>query len=220
MAILEPVKRGKSLTDQALQAIRAKIVSGQWRLGEALSEIAIAAELGVSKTPVREALLHLKWEGLVEIQPQKGTFVFRMTAEQVTQLSEIREILELGALRLALQHAPDALGETLARIVDRMRRALDHADSVAYRTLDGDLHQGIVDCSGNLFLSEAYAGIAFRVQALRNRLSVDAQLNQSSLIEHGELARMIRAADGAGAEALLRAHIRATRSHYIAVLAE
>ncbi|NJL73339.1 MAG: GntR family transcriptional regulator [Candidatus Competibacteraceae bacterium] len=50
MTPIEPIKRGKSLTDQALAAIRAKIVSGQWRLGEALSEIAIAAELGVSKT--------------------------------------------------------------------------------------------------------------------------------------------------------------------------
>ena len=88
--VLDPIKRQKTLTEQAADAIRARIVEGQFEFGEALSEITLATELGVSKTPVREAFLQLKNEGLVDILPQRGTFVFRMTIE------ELRRTVGLG----------------------------------------------------------------------------------------------------------------------------
>ena len=95
------LQRSKSLTEQAVEEIRALIVRGDFELGAPLSENTLAAELGVSKTPVREALLHLRSEGLVSIQPQRGSFVFNMSSAEVLELGELRETLELAALRLA-----------------------------------------------------------------------------------------------------------------------
>ncbi|NJL73340.1 MAG: FCD domain-containing protein [Candidatus Competibacteraceae bacterium] len=122
-------------------------------------------------------------------------------------------------MRLAMENSTETVGARLAANLAGMELAIERRDVVAYRTLDGEFHQLIVDCCDNLFLSEAYAGIAFRVQALRNRLSVDSELNRKSLTEHADLVMTIRSGDSAAAEACLRAHIRGTRAHYLAALA-
>lgn len=213
-----PLKRNATLTDQALDAIRAMIVNGDLKLGEALSEINLASDLGVSKTPVREALLRLKLEGLVTIQPQRGTFVFQMTQAQVVQLSEARNVLETAAIGLAIQRNPDSLARSAGQIVKRMEAALRDGDTTLYRSLDGDFHQAIVDHCDNVYLREAFNNIAFLVQALRNRLSVQPELNQSSLREHQELLELMAAGDSAGAVRAMSLHIGATQAHYLRIL--
>ena len=72
------IVRPKSLTELVVDELRTRIIDGRLRLGEALSENTLAAELGISKTPVREALLQLKLERLVDVLPQRGTYVFRL----------------------------------------------------------------------------------------------------------------------------------------------
>ena len=118
------LERGPSLTEQAADEIRVRIVRGALQLGESLSEIMLAKDLGVSKTPVREALMQLKREGLVEVHPQRGTFVFSMSPEQVGELSELRGILETAALRLALERNAAALVQSWAGTVGEMKTAL------------------------------------------------------------------------------------------------
>ncbi|MBB5755088.1 GntR family transcriptional regulator [Prosthecomicrobium pneumaticum] len=216
MAVLE---RGPSLTDQAAEEIRARIVRGVFQLGEPLSEIALANELGVSKTPVREALMELKRQGLVEVHPQRGTFVFDMNATQVEQLSEQRAILETAALALALGKDRAALGRRWREIVEAMRQALTEDDAERYRTLDGDFHRTMFELADNPFLLEAFDLIAFRVQALRNRLSRDPDLNSTSFQEHIRLAEMVEGGAAAPIDATLRGHIEWTREHYLAALA-
>jgi DNA-binding GntR family transcriptional regulator len=216
MAALE---RGPSLTDQAAEAIRARIVRGAFQLGEPLSEIALANELGVSKTPVREALMVLKRQGLVEVHPQRGTFVFEMNATQVEKLSEHRAILENAALALALQNDPVALGRRWQGVVEAMRVALEANDAERYRTLDGEFHRALFELADNPFLTEAFDLIAFRVQALRNRLSLDPGLNRTSFAEHARLTELVRAGDTADLAGRLGRHIEWTREHYLAELA-
>ncbi len=172
------LERAPSLTDRAADEIRARIVQGVFRLGEPLSEITLANDLGVSKTPVREALLELKRQGLVEVHPQRGTFVFDMNAKDVDKLSEQRAILEIAALRLALAHNSAKLHARWEEIVGDMGVALQANDAVRYRTLDGDFHLAMFVLSDNPFLLEAYKLIAFRVQALRNRLSLELGAQQ------------------------------------------
>jgi DNA-binding GntR family transcriptional regulator len=211
--------RPRTLTEQAADEIRARIIRGNFQLGEALSENMLAAELGVSKTPVREALLQLKLEGLVEIQPQRGSFVFQMSAQEVVELSELREILETAAALRALERDSDGVAKALAAIVEQMRTALAAEDFPAYRDLDADFHQTIVDHCGNDFLKESYAGITFRVQALRTRLSTDSALNSTSLDEHRDILDQIRKGDASRLRALLSDHIFGTKKHYVDMLA-
>lgn len=212
------ITRPKSLRDLAVEELRRRIIDGRIELGRGLSENTLASELGISKTPIREALLHLKLEGLVDIQPQRGTFVFRMDAAQVKQLSTMREILELAAIETAAENDPAELADALTEVTGRMQRAIEAGDAALYRTLDGDFHQRIVDLAGNQYLADAFQGIAFQIQALRNRLSVDPVLNRTSLDEHEGIVRRIRDGRAGGARKLMRAHIRGTADRYIGIL--
>jgi DNA-binding GntR family transcriptional regulator len=212
--VLDPIKRQKTLTEQAADAIRARIVEGQFEFGEALSEITLATELGVSKTPVREAFLQLKNEGLVDILPQRGTFVFRMTIEELRQLFEIREILECNSLRFAMRDHPDAVATALDLIVEEMIKATDERDAKRFRRLDADFHGELIAQSRNSFICSAYNVIALRVHAFRNRLPIGAQ-SWDTIDMHAEVAKKVAARDTEGAVEQLQAHLRKSFSDYV-----
>lgn len=217
---MKVLERGPSLTDQAANEIRSRIVRGVFQLGEPLSEITLANELGVSKTPVREALMVLKRQGLVEVHPQRGTFVFDMNASQVHKLSDLRTILETAALRLALVNDVAGLGGRWSAIVSDMRVALDRQDAELYRTLDGEFHRALFELADNPYLLETFELIAFRVQALRNRLSLDPTLNSTSFDEHVRLSLLVTQGSVEEIVDLLSRHIEWTREHYLAALAQ
>jgi DNA-binding GntR family transcriptional regulator len=214
------LRRAKSLTEQAEDEIRARILRGDFELGAPLSENTLAAELGASKTPIREALLRLKNEGLVEIKPQRGTFVFDMTEREIVELGQLRETLETGALRLTTRAGRAALVGELDGILARMRAVLADDDSQSYRLLDADFHQAFIDHCGNSYFRAAYAGVAFRVQALRTRLSIDPDLNRSSYGEHAGIRDRLAAGDLDAVESLIVAHARGTIADYAASLRE
>lgn len=210
------LKRTKSLTEQAADEIRARIVRGDFELGAPLSENALAAQLGVSKTPIREALLQLKMEGLVSIQPQRGTFVFDMTPARVVELGELRDTLEVAALRLAARRNGRQLVGALAAVGVEMDRAVAAEDGVRYGALDADFHQAFFDHCGNGFFLSCYQGFAFRVQALRARLSNEAVLNERSLAEHHRLIELLAREQLDQACDLLSSHVRGTTTQYVA----
>lgn len=212
------LRRDKSLTEKAADAIRARIVFGEIALGASLSENTLASELGVSKTPVREALLQLKSEGLVSIQPQRGSFVFDMSASEVVQLGDLRETLELAALRSAMKHDAPALAEELRAIVADMHKALDRNDAAAYRNLDADFHRAFFERSGNVYMLASYLGIAFRIQALRSRLSANPVLNRASYDEHLKLSKAVKDGRANDAVKLLQQHVRGTVTAFAATL--
>lgn len=212
------LRASRPLTEKATEAIRRMIVRGDFLLGEALSEITLANRLGVSKTPVREALLQLKLEGLVEIMPRRGSFVFQMNVAQVTQLSHMRRILEDAGLVTAMADNWKRLGEDLAQISAKMGDAIKADDAERYVAFDEQFHHAIVNRARNEYLADAYSHISFRIQALRNRLSRDPSINLRSLGEHGELAVLVAARDVDAARVLLNRHIRMTEQQYIAEL--
>lgn len=214
MQTLGPIKRQKTLTEQAADAIRLRIVEGQFDFGEALSEIALANELGVSKTPVREAFLQLKNEGLVEILPQRGTFVFRMSTDQMRQLWEMREILEVNSLRFAMRNDNDALIRRLAPILENLEDAAKNRDAVTYRRFDADFHTAIIEASSNYFIQSGYNIIALRVQAFRNRASFDVQ-NWRSVEEHADVGKFVRSNEPERAAEALCEHIRGAFTAYL-----
>ena len=214
------IERPKSLTGLVVEELRARILDGRLRLGSALSENAVAAEMGLSKTPVREALLQLKMERLVEVQPKRGTYVFRIAADQVAMISELREVLEVAALARAMERNAGPLAAGLARITGEMSEALRSDDSARYRALDGQFHQTIIDLCGNSYFTEAYSQIGFHIQALRSRLSKEARLNRQSLKEHREMVRLIKGGEVTAVQELMRTHINQTRQSYIEALHE
>lgn len=204
------------LSDLAREEIRRRIVSGGFAMGRKLPEAELSDLLGMSKSPIREALLQLEREGLVEMPPDRTAQVFSMDREQIAELGELRQILEREALALALARNPAALAEALAPVVEGMAAAIEAGDTLRYRLLDQDFHNAIFGCCGNGFLRGNYQLLSFRIQALRTWLSLESDLNRISFADHQGLLALVQAGDAEGARALMHKHIGETTVNYLA----
>jgi DNA-binding GntR family transcriptional regulator len=165
--------------------IRSRITTGRLALGARISDKQLAAELDVSRTPVREALVQLQSEGLVVMRPQSGTFVFDLTIEELRDICATRAILEAGAIRLAAETAGST--DVMARLgllVGRAAIALDDGDLALCDELDCQFHEGIVAASANGYLIRAYSGISDRLRALRHRLPRQQDRMARAIAQH------------------------------------
>ncbi|MBB3978520.1 DNA-binding GntR family transcriptional regulator [Rhizobium azooxidifex] len=202
------------LVDEVVRAIREMIVEGRVLPGERLSENVLAAELGVSTTPVREAIALLRREGLVTVQPQSGTYVFELQPGELNQLCELRFALEPAAVQLALDKPESKLGDELAAIVEKMERAQAEGRTKDYLTLDTAFHDAIIAASGNPYITNAYALIGAKMAALRNRLGDDPHHMEKSMREHVEITSAIREKDLSRAANILVRHIARKEGSY------
>ncbi|MCC5954640.1 MAG: Ldh family oxidoreductase [Natronohydrobacter sp.] len=206
----------RKLSDLAREEIRERIISGAFPMGRKLREAELSEMLGMSKSPVREALLQLESEGLIEMPPDRPAHVFSMGADKIAELGELRQILEREALGLAITRDNKALAAALDMIVTDMRASLDAGDALRYRLLDRDYHTAIFDRCGNSYLRTTYLMLSFRIQALRNWLSRDSELNNISFSDHLDILDAIRSADISRAQSLLHKHISETTENYLA----
>jgi DNA-binding GntR family transcriptional regulator len=156
-----------AVTAGILTTIRNRIASGELPMGTRISKCRIARELGVEPAPVREALVQLQVEGLVEVGPESGLFVFDMTVQEMRQLCAARAALEVGAVRSSRTAASV---RSLRAIVDQAEDALDAGELSRCHDLDGEFHESLVAASGNVYMIRYYRGIADRLRALRQRL--------------------------------------------------
>ncbi|MFY0681686.1 MAG: GntR family transcriptional regulator [Thalassovita sp.] len=206
--------RPKSLKELALENLRDSIVNGTLEMGEALSERKISESLGVSKSPVREALAQLRDEGLVTIEPQKGARVFTLSEEEVTQICDFRLAIETAAFELAIQRNPDSLAKEMKAIVKDMQAAKKAGDTKSYLSLDTEFHQLIFKWSGNDYLDASYSRYVGKIAALRTHLSELPEHTSLSLQEHIDLANAVSEQDLMKIRALLDQHIGRTRQSY------
>jgi len=198
----------ENLTTRVTEAIRQSIVDGEFALGEALSESSLAARLGVSRTPVREALNTLQRQGLIVIRPQSGSFVFMPSEEDVAELCEFRRLIETAALRFAhLRRRAPALAQMRAAIA-LMETAHAADDAPAYARADAVFHESIVENSANRYLIESYRLVSGRVSALRSRnLSVSTPLRRRSNAAHRAIVAAFAKGDLPAAEQLVDEHV-------------
>jgi DNA-binding GntR family transcriptional regulator len=208
------IERPKSLTEAVLEHLRDRIVSGDFELGSSLSERQLAEELNVSKTPVREALAQLRSEGLVTILPQRGAYVFTLSAREVIEICEFRLAIESAALDLAIARNRAALVAEIAAVVDRMGEVRARGDVRAYLALDSAFHAAFFNHCGNKYLRDSYERYGGKIAALRTHLAVKPLHTQLSFEEHQALRDVF--ADGSRAEIvrILEAHIGRTREAY------
>lgn len=163
------LERPQLLTDLAYDRLREGIVTGELKLGEQVSEAQLAQRLGISKTPVREALVRLKMEGLVDIYPQRGTFVFKLTPEQVGQLCRYRAMIETAALREAATSNRAELIRGIRKHLAEMAAAEKAGDVNRLSRIDMNFHHEFLACCPNPYLRSAYDLIRYQLIALRHR---------------------------------------------------
>lgn len=199
---------GEAARDQVYAALREAIVSAELAPGRKLSENELAERLGVSRTPVREALVRLRDERLVAIVPQLGTFVTLISDEGVADAAFVREALECAAARLAAERTEDdGLADLRANLVAQ-ERARDDEDAEAFDLLDEALHHRLAELSGHEIawsLARRANGHLDRVR----RLSLPEPGYMGDMLsEHRELVAAIAARDAELAERRMRHHLR------------
>ncbi len=206
------------LRRQAIDAIRGRIVSGAVGFGARLSDRGLAAELGVSRTPVREALAELAAQGLITIRPQSGSFVMAPDAAEVGAVFEMRAVLECGALRLAAGREPERLGAVLTPLVAGAALAVEEDDLRLAEALDGAFHRELVAASGNPLLVTAYGGIADQIEAFRHRLPRQHARMAAAVLGHRRILDLAVTGRLAAAEAELASHVRAVQGLAISLI--
>ena len=204
---------GGAARDQVYLALREAIVSAELQPGRRLSENELAERLGVSRTPVREALVRLRDERLVAIVPQLGTFVTLISTDGVADAAFVREALECAAIRLATDRAgEDDLSELQANLAAQ-DRAQAAGDADAFDALDEALHRRLCELSGHEIawaLSRRANGHLDRVR----RLSLPEPGYLGEMVsEHRAVVAAIADRDPDGAEAALRHHLRMVLSN-------
>jgi GntR family transcriptional regulator, rspAB operon transcriptional repressor len=204
---------GTSARDRVYAALREAIVSAELEPGRRLSENELADRLGVSRTPVREALVRLRDDRLVAIVPQLGTFVTLIGQDAVADAHFVREALECNAIRIAAQRATPADLVGLQANLAEQERAEEAGDAEAFDRLDEALHRAICELSGREVawrISQRARGQLDRVR----RLSLPAPGYRRQMIdEHREVLAAVAANDAEGAERALRHHLRMVLSH-------
>jgi DNA-binding GntR family transcriptional regulator len=209
------LERPRLLTEAVCERIRAAIVDGEFALGQQMSEAQLAQRLGVSKTPVREALLRLRADGLVEIHPQRGSFVFRLDAQGVGELCRYRAVTETAALREVLAAgAGPALVAAQRRLVAEMKKAERVRDLQALARLDMDFHWQLFAHCPNRYLIAGYDIVRWQLVAMRHRSPID-----NAVDSHQVLVDAIAAGDADAACAVLTGHVVENEPRYTAACA-
>lgn len=156
----------KSLVDIAEAEIRKLIVQGDLDLGQRVTESELAKRFGMSKTPVHEALQHLQREGLVQVRPRQGTFIFTFNDELVQALLGVRNVLETFALREAVRKNRGRLLRYLGENLKQTLKIYEEGKIAPYFKLDRAFHFSFFDFADNQFLNAAYSAISIKTQVL------------------------------------------------------
>lgn len=200
----------ENLTDKVYRAIKDRILSQDIEVGARLRDEELAPQLGVSRTPIREALLRLAREGLVEMVPRSGTHVRTFTGEDIEEIFDLRIVLEALAVRKAVGRLTPA---ELARIRDlhqAAERAMAKGEIGPALHFDDELHRMILDASGNRKLQEIMRTINDFVTLFRN-LGARTPAHRGFTYRHKEIVRALTRRDPAAAERALTEHIEVAR---------
>lgn len=198
-----------SLRGRVFRKLREDILSGVYEDQEELREITIGEELGVSRTPVREALWQLELEGLVAIIPNKGAYVTSIKAKDVADIYHVRSMLEGLCARWATEHITE---EQIGRLEEILVLSEFHVqrgngDTAQVSKLDGKFHQVLYEASDSRILEHVLSDFHKYVQMARKLSVKKKERAEKSIAEHRDILEAIRNKDADLAEKLANQHI-------------
>ncbi|TPW71569.1 GntR family transcriptional regulator [Schumannella sp. 10F1B-5-1] len=204
-------------SDAAYTRLRDDIVAWRRRPGAVLSEIDLAAELGVSRTPLRSALARLAIEGLVDTS-RRTAVVSAVSSDGVREQFEVREALEVQAARLAARRGDPAVFAELAERFAAASTTLSDAGVDAYYAVVADFDDAVGDAVGNSALRSALAGIRTHLQRARRNAADDVDRLLRAADEHRLICLAIGDRDEVLAASATTVHLRASLAHLLATL--
>lgn len=206
------------LNERVYRYIRDAVVTGTIPPNARLDEQTLADEIGVSRTPVRDAIGKLAREGLVEYRPYQGNFVRAFTAQQVNDLYEVRKTLEVLAMRLAVPRMTEVEIAELRIILDDVYDAYLRDDLVAYGNADRRFHEAIARSSGNDTLIEGLDRLSLQVQLVRTAANRDPDVVERAAQQRPAILAALEAGDAERAGKLMEVHIDDVRRSVVAQL--
>lgn len=198
----------RTLWQRVHEHLRDEIISGRLTPGTVLHEVALAGSLGVSRGPIRDALGRLATEGLVTIRPRRGAVVRALSNEEFIEAYQVREALEMMAVRLAVSKltAEDLAG--LERLIEAMAARAETGDVQGFFELNTEFHQRFFEVAGNRMLAELYRQLRGQIDRHRLRsLELRGDLRRS-IAEHRAILGAAQTGDVERAVQLASDHIR------------
>ena len=199
-----------SLSEYVFNHIREAILSCDYKENDLLKENAIANELGVSRTPVREALKQLELEGLVRLIPNKGASVVGVSIKDFKDIYEMRALLEGLCVRKAVENISDDIINELDEILDLCDYYLSKGKLEAILELDNRYHETIYKAANSRMISQTLSDFHHYLERMRKTTLNDIERAKNSNMEHKAIADAIRQRDAKKAEKLAKEHIRNT----------
>ena len=200
-----------NLRDRVYEILKKSIIFQEIPPGEKIDEEAIARQLGVSRTPIRETLCRLENEGMVKVIPRRGAFVVKHSREKITEILMVREVLEGFAARLAVDHVEEKLVVQMKSLFKNYSESGIRDRSKEYTQSDLEFHNLIIRASRNDLLISIMNTLNDHIQMLRiQTVSHEGRLEQS-LVEHFKIIQAMEQKDHSSAEYLMRDHIRKVR---------
>lgn len=197
----------RNYRDQVAHALRAALVAGQLRPGELYSAPALAAQFGVSATPVREAMLDLVREGLVETVSNKGFRVTAVTDKQLDEYTHVRSLIEIPTVTGLARTADPTDLEALRPEAESIVTAAKAADLIGYIEADRRFHLGLLALAGNGHLVEVVGDLRKRSRLYGLTALAERGLLEASAQEHLELLDALLARDESAVNAVMARHL-------------
>ncbi len=206
-AATPPATQAPTAAERVYRHVKQGVLDRRYEGGVLLTEGELALAVGVSRTPVREALLRLETEGLLKLYPKKGALVLPVSAQEIADVVETRLLVEEFTVRRAVP-APPALLDRLTELLEELRRYAAQGDLAAMMAADRCFHAEIVRGAGNQILSRLYDQL--RDRQLRMGVALlhaHPDRVERTLAEHAEILDALRAGDREAAAAAVRGHI-------------
>jgi DNA-binding GntR family transcriptional regulator len=209
-----PLVKSASLRETVTRTLRAAIISGEMAPGEVYSAPALGTRFGVSATPVREAMVDLSREGLVETVPNKGFRVTAVSESELDDIAALRMLIEPPTVRQVTALVP---AEAIPALRELARAIVDNAaagDLITYTEADRRFHLAILQYSRNQRLVSLVSDLRSHTRLYGLSRMVDSGTLAGSAAEHLELVDLIAAGDAAGAGDLMQRHIGRVRAEW------
>lgn len=210
----------KPLRELVFEHIKHAIITGELKPGERLMEVQLAEKLGVSRTPVREAIRKLELEGLVVMVPRKGAFVSDVSLKDIIDVFEVRETLEGLASYLAAERITKEEIENLNEILNKTKENVEKGDSRGIIECDVKFHDAVFNASRNEKLIQIMANLQEHIHRFRIIYVNMAERANKLVEEHGELLQAIKTGNAQKAKKLAIKHVENIQNEVIKELSQ
>jgi GntR family transcriptional regulator, trigonelline degradation regulator len=202
-----------NLRSQTYKILKSMIITREILPGKKISEETLAQGIGVSRTPIREALFRLEHEGIVKIIPRRGAFVVKPSRENIIEILQVREVLEALIVRLVTPLLDESDIRELRSCLERLRATPEEERHVLeYNDSELEFHELLRRKCPNQMLQRMMGMVNARLQIIRLRTVVLPGRAQKTLDEHAAILKMIEKGNAEKAEQLMRRHVISVRT--------